>query len=55
LIRPHAKEQETKAARKTYKQPRLEVYGDLRDITRTVGTTSSRDGGQNIFHTRTHP
>jgi hypothetical protein len=32
-------------AKKPYSTPRLEVYGDLRKITNTVGNKGSPDGG----------
>ena len=44
-MKPHDKEQQTESGRKTYKQPRLEVYGDLREITRNVGKSGAKDGG----------
>ena len=44
-MRPHDKEQQNESGLKIYKQPRLEVYGDLRDITRTVGQHGNNDGG----------
>jgi len=31
--------------RKTYRRPELEVYGDLREITQTVGKNGTKDGG----------
>jgi hypothetical protein len=35
-----------RSAKKPYETPRLFVYGDIREITKTVGTTSkTADGG----------
>jgi hypothetical protein len=31
--------------KKHYEPPRLEVYGDIRQITQTVGNTGAGDGG----------
>lgn len=31
--------------KKRYEPPRLEVYGDIRQITQTVGNTGAGDGG----------
>lgn len=42
---PHDKEQQSKVGLKTYKQPRLQVYGNLRDITRAVGGNGAIDAG----------
>lgn len=33
------------AAKKPYKTPKLEVYGDLRKITKTVANRGNSDGG----------
>jgi hypothetical protein len=35
----------TDAQKKPYEPPRLEVYGDIRKVTQTVGNTGSPDGG----------
>ena len=35
----------TDAPKKRYEPPRLDVYGDIRQITQTVGTTGNADGG----------
>ena len=32
-------------AKKAYSGPQLRVYGDLREITNTVGKTAHQDGG----------
>jgi hypothetical protein len=55
LIKPHDKEQQTESGLKIYKQPRLEVYGDLRDITRKVGQTSNHDTGGSFPDVNTAP
>jgi hypothetical protein len=34
----------TSKSKKAYQQPELQVYGDLRDITQTVGTHGAKDG-----------
>ena len=36
--------EEDKPAKKPYESPRLEVYGDIRDLTDSVGMTGSADG-----------
>jgi hypothetical protein len=33
------------ATKKPYKTPRLEIYGDLRKITRTLANNGAADGG----------
>lgn len=38
------------AAKKPYKPPKLEVYGDLRKITNTVNNRGSVDGGAPPMH-----
>ena len=35
---------ESGAARKPYETPRLEVYGDIREIAKSVGMTGGSDG-----------
>ena len=42
----------TKPGKKTYHQPELLVYGDLREITRTVGVNGVFDNG--LMVTKTH-
>jgi hypothetical protein len=42
---PHDKVQQTETRPKTYKQPRLRQYGDLRSITQASGSTNRHDGG----------
>lgn len=54
-MKPHDKEQQTESGLKIYKQPRLEVYGDLRDITRKVGQTSQQDNGGSFPNMNTGP
>lgn len=50
---PREKKRQTKnSALKSYKQPRLQEYGGLRNITQTAGRTGSRDGGVGA-HSRT--
>jgi surface antigen len=39
-------------AKKQYEPPRLEVYGDIRQITQTVGRDGDPDGGHGA-HGRT--
>jgi hypothetical protein len=34
-----------KPRRKTYRQPQLQVYGNLREITQSVGVAGVSDGG----------
>ena len=31
--------------KKPYSRPQLQVYGDLRELTNTVGLTGAKDGG----------
>lgn len=38
--------------KKPYLTPRLLVYGDLTEMTRTVGLTGSPDGGTQVGHKR---
>lgn len=39
-------------SKKVYRQPELQVYGDLRDITKTVGPHGTKDGsGKNAQKT----
>ena len=42
------------APKKPYKTPRLEVYGDLRSITRAVGTKGNFDPPPHSTGNRTH-
>ncbi|MGH9220072.1 MAG: lasso RiPP family leader peptide-containing protein [Vicinamibacterales bacterium] len=42
----------TDAQKKPYEPPRLDVYGDIRKVTQTVGNTGSPDGGHGA-HGRT--
>jgi hypothetical protein len=35
---------EDRPARKPYESPKLEVYGDIRDVTENVGMSGSADG-----------
>jgi hypothetical protein len=45
----------TGSIKKPYSRPRLEVYGNLREITKAVGTTSTKSdgGGSNPHHVKT--
>jgi hypothetical protein len=45
----------TESTKKPYSRPRLEVYGNLREITQTAGKTGKSDGGGvgNPNHTNT--
>ena len=36
--------------KKSYQQPELQVYGDLRDITQTLGNMGAKDGGSGKTH-----
>jgi len=36
--------EEDRPAKKPYESPRLEVYGDIRDLTDSVGMSGSDDG-----------
>jgi hypothetical protein len=49
-MRPHDKERQTESGLKTYEQPRLEVYGDLRVITRQISNTGTLDNGTHLYH-----
>jgi len=39
--------------KKSYQQPQLQVYGDLRNITQAVGNMGGSDGGTPPMH-KTH-
>lgn len=46
-------ERGSKPARKPYKRPRLQVYGDLENLTNAVGSKGNYDGatrGKNRTH-----
>lgn len=43
----------TKPGKKTYYQPELQVYGNLREITQNVGNQGTMDGGTSPTN-RTH-
>ena len=43
----------TGSAKKPYSRPRLEVYGDLREITQTNGAAGSMIDNANPNHART--
>jgi hypothetical protein len=47
----------TGSAKKPYSRPRLEVYGNLREITQAIGKTGKADGGGtgNKNHINTAP
>ena len=45
---------DTKPGKKTYYQPELQVYGNLRDITQAVSNQGGIDGGVSPSPTRTH-
>jgi hypothetical protein len=34
----------SKTAKKAYDKPKLQIYGDLREITKVVGTKGNNDG-----------
>jgi|SoiMetStandDraft_5_1073268.scaffolds.fasta_scaffold528485_1 hypothetical protein len=44
---------ETRETKKAYLTPQLQIYGDLREITKSVAITGAMDGatggGQNMF------
>ena len=42
----------TKQCKKVYREPQLKVYGDLKDITRSVGITGAMDGGLLVLKTK---
>jgi hypothetical protein len=44
----------TKAPKKAYRQPQLQVYGDLRDITQTVGMAGVMDQPTKMMVDKTH-
>jgi hypothetical protein len=37
--------QTAKTEKKVYRRPALSVYGDIRELTQTVGNTGGKDGG----------
>lgn len=39
--------------KKPYETPRLEVYGDIREIAKAVGTTGAGDGGGHVGPNKT--
>jgi hypothetical protein len=44
-----------KPAKKTFTPPRVVVYGDIRQITRSVGKNGNADGGTTMDHTKSRP
>jgi hypothetical protein len=42
--------EEDRPAKKPYESPRLEVYGDIRDLTDSVGMAGSDDGATHAFN-----
>jgi hypothetical protein len=38
-------EHKVESGKKAYKRPRVQIYGDLRKITQTVGNMGAGDGG----------
>jgi hypothetical protein len=44
----------TEPARKPYQQPRLQVYGDLREITRSHATGMNMDGAMVVGLSKTN-
>jgi hypothetical protein len=40
--------------KKPYVKPKLAVYGTLRELTKTVGTHGTLDGGRSLRANRTH-
>jgi hypothetical protein len=38
------------SAKKPYKTPELTIYGDLRQVTQTVGNMNNSDGGASPMH-----
>jgi len=47
------KQPSEKVARKPYQPPKLLVYGNLREMTQSVGTKGGPDGGPNPRKRRT--
>ena len=47
---PQSKEDDH--ARKPYEPPRLEVYGDIRDIAKAIGHAGTLDGGAHGLKTQ---
>jgi len=47
------KERGSKSGRKPFKRPHLLVYGELKNITKTVGNSGGNDGGSGS-NKRTH-
>jgi hypothetical protein len=45
----------TEQMKKPYKSPRLEIYGDLREITQAVGKTGKTDGNPGKGASKTQP
>ena len=45
-------EQNTTSKRKPYVKPQLQIYGDLREITQTVGEHAAADGGTGKSNTK---
>jgi hypothetical protein len=43
----------TNERKKPYEQPQLQVYGNLRDITETLGVSGAADGGGPVLN-KTH-
>jgi hypothetical protein len=43
------------SGRKPYMKPQMQIYGDLREITQTVGENMAPDGGMATGMTRTSP
>ena len=41
---PNQPEPDSKTAKKAYDKPKLQIYGDLKEITRTVGQKNKNDG-----------
>ena len=41
----------TRKSKKTYRQPQLQVYGDLREITQTFSMKGAGDGGKGMDKT----
>lgn len=40
--------------KKPYLSPILKVYGNVKELTRSVGTVGNTDHGTRAFHTKTH-
>ena len=52
MTKPTPAADQTPAPKKAYEPPRLEIYGDIRQITQTIDNNGTADGGHGS-HSRT--